>query len=64
MSFSGDHLSLGVLECLNRIAELYGDQFILVQYFPYCWDLVGMCKVRLSPCSSFVAVKITILIHL
>jgi WD repeat-containing protein 81 len=50
MSYLGDHLSLGVLECLNRIAELYGDQFILVQYFPYCWDLVGMCKVRLNPC--------------
>ncbi len=45
----GDSLSLSVLECLRKIAELYGDHFILVQYLPWCWDLAGLCRRKITP---------------
>ena len=35
----GDNLAATVLECLAEIACLHGDQIILLQYFPYAWDL-------------------------
>ena len=27
----------------------YGENFILCQYLPYAWDLISLCKKRLSP---------------
>ena len=40
----GDSLSVGVVECLRKVAELYGEHFILLQYLPFCWDLAGLCR--------------------
>lgn len=34
---------------MRKIAELYGDHFILVQYLPFCWDLAGLCRRKISP---------------
>jgi len=45
----GDLLVEQVLDCLAKIACLYGEQVILVQYWPYCWDLLNLCKKKLSP---------------
>ncbi len=45
----GDDLAQNVLECLSAVACLYGDQIILLQYLPYVWDLVALCKRRLTP---------------
>ena len=45
----GDILAHNVLECLTEIASIYGENFILCQYLPYAWDLISLCKKRLSP---------------
>ena len=45
----GDVLAQNVLNCLSEIACLYGDQVILLQYLPYSWDLVTLCKRRMTP---------------
>ena len=44
-----DVLAHNVLNCLSEIACLYGDQVILLQYLPYSWDLVTLCKRRMTP---------------
>ena len=36
----GDALADNVLDCLRELACLYGEQFILLQYLPYAWDMV------------------------
>ena len=46
--YLGDLLSRPLLDCLVKIAELYGEHFILIQYMPYCWDLAGLCKRKVS----------------
>ena len=38
-----------VLECLTEIASIFGENVILLQYLPYAWDLIALCKKRLSP---------------
>jgi len=45
----GDVLAEHVLQCLGEIAALYGEQIILVQYFPYCWDLLNMARKKMTP---------------
>lgn len=45
---SGDSLSVSVLECLRCVAELYGDHVVLVQYLPYCWELAGLCRRKVT----------------
>ena len=45
----GDVLAQNVLNCLSEIACLYGDQIVLLQYLPYSWDLVTLCKRRMTP---------------
>ena len=45
----GDNLAQNVLECLAEIACLHGDQIILLQYFPYTWDLIAACKKKMTP---------------
>ena len=46
---NGDILAHNVLECLKEIACIYGENFILYQYFPYAWDLISLGKRKLSP---------------
>ena len=45
----GDVLAQNVLHCLSEIACLYGDQVILLHMCPYTWDLVTLCKRRMTP---------------
>ena len=45
----GDILAQNVLNCLSEIACLYSDQLILLQYLPYAWDLVTLCRRRMTP---------------
>ena len=45
----GDVLAHNVLECLTEIASIFGENFILLQYLPYAWDLIALCKKRLTP---------------
>ena len=45
----GDVLAQNVFNCLSEIACLYGDQVVLLQYLPYSWDLVTLCKRRMTP---------------
>ena len=40
---NGDILAHNVLECLKEIACIYGENFILVQFLPYAWDLISLC---------------------
>ncbi len=44
----GDILANNVLECLAELASIYGENFILIQYLPYAWDLVSLCKKKLT----------------
>ena len=46
---NGDILAHNVLECLKEIACIYGENFILLQFLPYAWDLISLCKRKLSP---------------
>ena len=40
----GDVLANTVLESLSGLVSLYGEQLILLQYLPYAWDLISICR--------------------
>lgn len=45
---SGDKSAVKVLECLTSITTIYGENFILLQYFPHITELIALCKKRLT----------------
>ena len=44
----GDIAAGPVLDCLAHMVGLFGDSLVVVQYLPYCWDLVSRAKKRIS----------------
>ncbi|KAG8198047.1 hypothetical protein JTE90_001881 [Oedothorax gibbosus] len=40
----GDINAFKVLDCLSRIASLYGEQFIIIQYIKHIADLLHLCR--------------------
>ena len=40
----GDILAHNVLESLSGLVSLYGEHLILLQYLPYAWDLISICR--------------------
>ncbi|GFY55894.1 WD repeat-containing protein 81 [Trichonephila inaurata madagascariensis] len=42
--FKGDINAFKVLDCLSRIASLYGEQFIMIQYIKHICDLLHLCR--------------------
>lgn len=44
----GDVNAAKVLECLSSMSALYGDQFVLLQYFPHVSELILLCKKRIT----------------
>ena len=46
---AGDRNAVKVLECLTAIANLYGEQIILLQYLAHMTELLTLCKRKLTP---------------
>ena len=44
----GDLIAENVLEALTGMVTLYGEQLILVQYLPYAWDLLMICRYAMA----------------
>jgi len=44
----GDLAAGPVLDCLAHMVGLFGDSLVVVQYLPYCWDLVSRAKKRIG----------------
>lgn len=45
---AGDRNAVKVLECLTSITAIFGDHFVLLQYFPHITELIAQCKKRMT----------------
>uniref|UniRef100_A0A0K2UX53 Putative LOC100169061 [Acyrthosiphon pisum] n=1 Tax=Lepeophtheirus salmonis TaxID=72036 RepID=A0A0K2UX53_LEPSM len=59
----GDSNAENVLDSLGAIADLYGEQMILLQYIPYAKDLIENCKTRLNSNMEGGVLGVMALIH-